>query len=125
MEHQPLDVENPLDAAKTPGGTVVGKEGGPGPEASTADQSGPQTKADSAPRPWYGIRWLVPAVLLLAGLIGGGVWLWPRILLALNTVTTDDDAAQEPHPTSVPIPLCGGHETRLAMPVIQTSQGSK
>ena len=25
-----------------------------------------------------------------AGVVGGGLWLWPRILLALHTVSTDD-----------------------------------
>ncbi|MGC8638961.1 MAG: HlyD family secretion protein [Isosphaeraceae bacterium] len=56
----------------------------PGREAKSRDNAQARRSSGS------GIGRLGMIILIVVGLIGGAVWAWPRVVLALNTVRTDD-----------------------------------
>jgi membrane fusion protein (multidrug efflux system) len=94
-----LDAEKPREpTARTDrhDGAVVDTRTEPQPEAIAAEPNSTEARnqADSShphPRPpRRGLRPLVIATLIVAALAGSVFWLWPRIVLAMSTVSTND-----------------------------------
>ena len=92
-----MDAEQPHDTttqAEQPGGPVVDTHNKPRPENAITERSSTESKdqastkiASSRNR---GLRLFGAGALLVAGTVGGALWFWPHILLALHTVSTDD-----------------------------------
>jgi len=74
--------------------SVVVMPSKPRPEDATVEQESTVSKRQANTRTTFQgnrrFRRLGLIALLAAGVGGGGLWLWPRILLALHTVSTDD-----------------------------------
>ncbi len=92
-----MDAEKPHEPAARADqhdGAVVGERSEPQPATIVAEPNSTAAgnQADSPhPRPpRRGLRLLVIGTLLAAGLAGAVFWLWPRIVLAVSTVSTDD-----------------------------------
>lgn len=92
-----MDAEEPREpTARTdrPDGAAVDTRSKPQPETIVAEPSSSEAKnqpdSPHVPPPKRGFRLLVIGTLLAAGLAGAVLWLWPRIVLAFNTVSTDD-----------------------------------
>jgi len=96
-KHQPLDAEQAGDTTTQADQThesVVVMQSEPRPEDATVEQKSTVSKGQANTRTTSQgnrrFRRLGLIALLAAGVVGGGLWLWPRILLALHTVSTDD-----------------------------------
>ncbi len=77
-----------------PGESVVLTQSEPRPENATVERNSTVSKGRANARTTFQgnrrFRLLGLMALLAAGVVAGGLWLWPRILLALHTVSTDD-----------------------------------
>ena|SRR5208337_549630 len=96
-KHRPLDTEQAGDTttqADQTNESVVVMPSEPRPEDATVEQKSTVSKGQANTRTTSQrnrrFRRLGPIALLAVSVVGGGYGLWPPILLALHTVSTDD-----------------------------------